>query len=123
MMVDKRKESKWDPTYEGVFAIVRRNRGGAYVLKDRLGELLKRAVPADQLKLVHRRGEDAAIRLPSYEIQEISDHRYGRNRRPEYFVVWKDKNLQPGWEPVENFDDINVIKKYWKRVRPTRRKE
>ena len=120
MMLDKTRESKWDPLYEGVFTVVRRNRGGAYVLKDRLGELLKRTVPADQLKLVKRQGNDTVIEASSHEIKEITNHRYNEKNKPEYYVVWKDKALTPGWEPVENFDDIDVIKQYWKRIRPTR---
>lgn len=43
MMIDKTRKSKWDPLYEGAFTVVRRNRGGAYVLKDKLGEILKRS--------------------------------------------------------------------------------
>ncbi len=39
----------------------------------------------------------------------------------EYFVVWKDDDIEIGWEPVEMFYDIHVIRKYWKSVRPTRR--
>ena len=121
MMRDARRESKWDPVYEGVFTVVRRNRGGAYVLKDKLGEIIKRTVPADHLKLIKRRGDEVRIDNPSYEIERVTKHRY-KGSRSEYFVIWKDKNLRPGWEPVENIDDINIIKQYWKKIRPTRSK-
>ena len=30
---------------------------------------------------------------------------------PEYFVVREDESLILDWEPVENFDDINIFKK------------
>ena len=122
MMLDKTKESKWDPTYEGTFTVVRRNRGGAYVLRDHLGELLKRTVPADQLKLVKRMADETVIEVSSHEIKEIKKHRYNEKKKPEYFVVWKDPSLIPSWEPVDNFDDIDVIRKYWNKVRPTRKK-
>ncbi len=56
MMLDVTRESKWKPKYEGTFVVVRKNRGGAYVLRDHLGEILKRAVPPDQLKTRQTQG-------------------------------------------------------------------
>ena len=123
MMIDKTKESKWDPLYEGPFTVIRQNRGGAYILKDKLGETLKRTVPADQLKLVKRHGDDAFIESPTFEVATITNHRYDDKKRFEYYVEWKDKNIEPSWEPVANFHDIDVIKQYWKKVRPTRKKK
>lgn len=120
MMLDKTRGSKWDPVYEGPFIIVRRNRGGAYVLRDKVGETLKRTVPSDQLKLIHRKGDDAVFDMPSLKIKNIASHRTGENKTTEYLVVWKDPHTEPSWEPVSNFDDINVIKKYWSEKRPTR---
>ncbi len=91
-MRDMTRESKWDPVYEGPFTVVRKNRGGAYVLKDKLGKL-KRTVPADHLKLVVRQGEKAAIEDPTYEIKEIADHRQNKNGKMSYYVIWKDPNV------------------------------
>jgi len=122
MMLDVTRESKWDPVYEGPFTVVRRNKGGAYILKDRLGEVLKRTVPPDQLKLVIRDGDVAAIEETSFKIDKITKHRTTKGGKFEYFVEWKDKSIESGWEPVSNFDDIHCIKKYWKTVRPTRSK-
>lgn len=114
MMRDATRASKWDPIYEGPFTIVRRNQGGAYVLKDKVGEILKRTVPADQLKLVTRAGENAVFAAPSLKIRKILSHRSDSINRHEYLVHWKDKHVSDSWEPVENFDDIAVIKEYWK---------
>ncbi len=122
MMADKTRSLKWSPAYEGPFLVVRRNRGGAYILRDKLGETLKRTVPADQLKLIKRENGDAVIETTSYEIAKITDHRTNKHKKFEYYVHWKDPNIEPGWEPVENFDDVEVIRKYWKSVRPTRAK-
>lgn len=122
MMIDVTRESKWDPVYEGPFTVVRKNKGGAYILKDRLGEVLKRTVPPDQLKLVVRNGNDPAVEETSYRVDKITKHRTTKAGKFEYYVEWKDKAVEPGWEPVSNFDDINCIKKYWKSVRPTRSK-
>jgi len=122
MMHDATKKSKWDPVYEGPFSIVRKNKGGAYVLRDRLGETLKRTVPPDQLKLIMRKNGDPAIEADSFKVDKITKHRTAKGGKFEYYVVWKDKSIEPGWEPVENFDDISCIKQYWNSIRPTRRK-
>lgn len=100
--------------------LVRKNLGGAYLLRDNLGEILQRAAPADQLKLVQREGDNAAFEAASYLIRDIYKHRTAKDGKYEYFVNWKDPGIEPGWEPVEHFDDIDVIPKYWKMVRPTR---
>ncbi len=91
------------------------------MLRDELGEILKRTVSADQLKLVQRENGGAAVKPKSYAIKQITKHHAMPNRKFEYFVVWKDDCIEHGWEPVEIFDDIDVIRKYWKSVRPTRR--
>ena len=117
MMVDKTKESKWDPAYEGPFTAVRKNRGGACILRDRLGETLKRAAPPDQLKMVKREQDEAVAQVPSFEIEKAANHRYDASKKLEHFVVWKNPSLIPGWEPVANFDDVNVTKQCWKTAR------
>eukprot|EP00171_Calliarthron_tuberculosum_P009331 IDg9331t1 len=95
IMVDKTRTSKWDPVYEGPFTLVRKNRGGAYVLRDLLGEL-KRKVPADQLKLVKRDGINPAVdEAKTQEVKTITNHRSERNRKMSYYVVWKDATVDP----------------------------
>jgi len=54
MMYDAIRKSKWDPVLEGPFTIVRKNKSGAYILRECLGETLKRTVPPDQLKAIRR---------------------------------------------------------------------
>ena len=119
MQRDITRESKWDPRYEGPFMVLRRNRGGAYVLRDSLGQL-KRAVPADQLKLVKRNGDNTVIEESVYEIKKIADHRTGKDGKIEYLVEWRSSGIEPSWEPVDNFIDVHVIKQYWKGRRPLR---
>lgn len=123
MMLDATRSSKWDPVYEGPFSIIRKNKGGAYILKDRLGETLKRAVPPDQLKLIFRNVSDTVIEETSYKIDKITDHRMTKKRKFEYYVTWKDKSIAAGWEPVENFDDVACIKHYWNSIRPMRNRK
>ncbi len=114
MMRDVTRESKWDPVYEGTFTVVRRNRGGAYLLRDKAQELLKRTVPADQLKLVTRHADQPSFENPSLKVHEILDDRVTDENGVEYLVKWKSKDVEDSWEPVENFDDIAVFKKYWR---------
>lgn len=122
MMVDKTRASKWDPICEGTFTVPRKNRGGAYMLRGKGGEVLKRSAPGDQLKMVKRSGDAAVIEAPSFKIKEITSHRHDDEKKLECYVAWKDASLLPGWEPVANFDDIDVIRQCWKKIRPTRGK-
>ena len=80
MMLDKAKEFKWDPTRGGPFIVVRKNRGRACILRDGLGETLKRAAPPDQLKLARREHGEAVLQRPSFEIKKVADHRYGASK-------------------------------------------
>ncbi len=68
-----------------------------------------------------RRGYESVVEDPTYEFKKITDHRQDRNAKLSYFVVWKNTDIEPSWESVENFYDVNVIKKYWKSVRPSHR--
>lgn len=120
MMLDSTRKSTWNPIFEGPFTIIRKNKGGAYILREKVDEVLTRYIPPDQLKLVMRSGDKTVIEPTSYKIDKITKHRTTRQGKFEYWVTWKDKSIGPGWEPVENFDDVNCIKKYWKTVRLTR---
>lgn len=121
MMTDETRQSKWDPIYEGPFTVVRTNRSGSYVLRDRIGETLKRTVTDDQLKLTGRKGDDPAITTDSLRVKDIMDDRSEKGK-VKYLVQWAEKSVEPSWEPVSNFDDITIIKNYWKKKRPTRRR-
>ncbi len=83
------------------------------MLKDRLGEILKRTV--------RRKGGKAVFETPTFDVSDITDHRYDAARNFQYYVVWKNKDIEPSWKPVANLYDINVIKTNWKRIRSTRR--
>ena len=52
MAVDQTRSTKWDPVYEGPYTVVKQNRGGAYQLKDATGELLKRKMTMEMLKVI-----------------------------------------------------------------------
>lgn len=71
MALDPIQGDKLTPRYEGPFTVVRRNTGGAYVLKDGTGEHLKRNYAPSQLKLVLDDLDDADV----YEVEKIEAHR------------------------------------------------
>lgn len=51
MIKDVLRKSKWTPYYDGPFEIIRRNQGGAYLLKDSLNNQLPFRVPINHMKL------------------------------------------------------------------------
>jgi hypothetical protein len=115
MIIDPTRENKFEPKYIGPYSIVRRSRGGAYVLKDAAGDLLDRHVPADQMKLIAKAKRRVDIDRPIYEVKEIINHR-GSPGSYEYLVHWKgyDNDEDRTWEPESSFFDHSVIQSYWK---------
>ena len=113
MIKDPSRENKFEPKYIGPYTIVRRSRGGAYVLKDATGDILDRHVTADQMKLIARRKRRIDKDQPIYEVQKILKHR-GSPGSFEYFVEWKDYNSsENSWEPASSFLDDSTIQNYW----------
>jgi hypothetical protein len=116
MIVDPERQNKFEPKYIGPYTIVRRSRGGAYVLKDSTGDLLDRKVPADRMKLISRSQRKLDIERPAYEVERIISHR-GTPDNYEYFVHWLNySDAERSWVAAEDFLDDNIIKEYWKKV-------
>ena len=115
MIKDPVRQNKFEPTYVGPYTIIRRSRGGAYVLKDATGDLLDRHVPADQMKLIARRRRRIDTDKPVHEVQSIVDHR-GSPGFYEYRVHWTgyDQPSDITWEPADSFLDHHVIESYWR---------
>ena len=117
MLKDPTRQNKFEPTYIGPYTVVRRSRGGAYVLKDATGDLLDRHVPADQLKLIARRKRRVDTDQPVYEVETILDHR-GAPGSYEYLVHWKGyQRADSTWEPAASFLDHKIIESYWRSKR------
>jgi hypothetical protein len=108
---DVTRTSKWDPHYEGPFTVIRRNKGGAYLLQDADGEKLERKFPVEQLKVLQR--TDNMSKEPVYKIKRLTDHR-DNSGKTEYLVEWDVPGLLPTWEPEGNILNPASIKKYWK---------
>jgi len=127
-LVDPNKTNKWQPKYLGPYTVVRRSQGGAYVLKDTRGDILDRHVPIDQLKVLSSKEKKAKQALidqdgdekqapteVSYEVEKIVDHKGDNPSNYEFLVKWKNYDSSENtWEPLENFEDREVINRYWK---------
>jgi transposase InsO family protein len=101
--------------YNGPFTVVKRNKGGAYTLQQRNGELLPKAYPPSALKPL----SDEVIKEKEdrWEVQAIVSHR-GTPGNYEYKARWKGFTPDDDtWEPAEMFDDVDTIKTYWSKRR------
>jgi hypothetical protein len=117
MITDPTRANKFEPKYIGPYIVVRRSRGGAYVLKDMTGDQLDRRVPPDQIKLLHRSARQKDTDEPTYEVESVVNHR-GDPGQYEYLVQWKNYNDEHNsWEPAVNFLDDKCIQDYWKSQR------
>ena len=113
MTTDLLRSSKLSPKYEGPFQVVEKTKGGSYRLLGKDGQLLKRAFPPEQLKLVAQ-DEDASS---SYVVEKITNHRK-RLGAYQYFVKWQGYSEEDStWEAASQFDDVEVIRRYWQAQR------
>jgi len=71
MTLDPILGDKLTSRYEGPYTVVRRNAGGAYILRDGTGALLERSYAPSQLKLVLDDTDESDI----YEVEKIITHR------------------------------------------------
>jgi len=118
MTIDPTRSTKLDPVYEGPFRVLRRNRGGTYLLQDHDNTLLSRPVPPEDLKLI---SQSALHDTTSYIVDRILQHRGPPNKR-EYLVKWKHFDDRYNlWIPHSNFDDIQCISDYWKQQKQNKK--
>ena len=117
MIIDKNRSNKFEPKFVGPYIIVRRSRGGSYILRDMSGDMLDRRVPADQLKILNRTKRKIDETLPIHDIDRIVRHR-GEPGRYEYLTKWKNYDESENtWEPAVNFLDDKVVQEYWKSLK------
>ena len=105
------RKSKVDPKFEGPFMVIRRNRGGAYILRDATGEIVEK-VPANHLRIISNKGHPTQ---ESFVVEKILAHNDMDPKNRKYLVKWR--NFDPSynsWEPVENFNTHGAIQEYWK---------
>jgi hypothetical protein len=114
MCLDELKSSSMQPSYTGPFAVIRRTKGGSYLLKGRDGTEYSRSV--HKLKLVH---QSPIIKGNSYEVESILND-YIDDQGHWYFVKWKGySDDHNSWIIESNFDDLAPIRAYHKRKSET----
>ena len=128
---DITRASKWEPVYEGPYTILKQHQGGTYSLLDAMGELLSRRVPISQIRITNPIVDKNTSKIntnvsggevlgnkkddkSSFVIEKIVDHRK-QDGVFDYLVKWKDYGIKDNtWVPVEDFDGLAMIHKYWK---------
>lgn len=140
-LLDPIKTNKWQPKYLGPYTIVRRAHNGGYVLKDSTGDLLDRHVPIDQLKVMSSKESKlkplvnipATVSVPaaadeqdskaeepavSYAVEQIISHTGNNPTNYKFLVKWVGyPHSENTWEPMSNFEDREIITKYFKRLK------
>lgn len=109
------KKGKLHPEYEGPFTVVRRTKGGSYVLKDEQNQLLPIDIPPSQLKLI---SHDAIAPVDEvYEVEAIVAHKKQNDGSYLYRVRWKGYSPEEDtWEPYHHFTHHDIISSYWERL-------
>jgi hypothetical protein len=110
MAKDVLRGSKFNAAYEGPFEVIRRNKGGAYLLKDATGSQLPFRFPPSHLKAAP--GISKAVEH-SYEVLRILQHR-GSGHLREYLVKWVNPDIPDSWLSSEFFDQVSIIESYFK---------
>ena len=105
------RKGKTDDSYEGPFTVVRRNTGGAYILRNGAGEEVPYRFPINHLKLAKQ-----MVVQRSYEVLRIKRHR-GEGPFLEYLVQWMDPAIMDSWLTPDLFDGTREIKAYHDRIK------
>jgi transposase InsO family protein len=114
MRQNKLRSAKVDPAWEGPYMVVRRSRGGAYVLRDTTRDELSQRVPASQLKLISYEGN---LSPDSFEVEKIVDHSGTADDR-KYLVRWKNFSPQhDSWVDARDVLTLGCVTEYWSRLR------
>jgi transposase InsO family protein len=106
-------KGKGSARYEGPFKVLRRTRGGSYELQDLDGLLMPRKYAPSQLKPINP-SDHEETEEPSYRVEKIlSDKQEGGIRF--YLVKWEGyEDSSNSWVAESDFDDIEIIRNYWK---------
>ncbi|CEP12320.1 hypothetical protein [Parasitella parasitica] len=104
------------PSYMGPYTIVRKTKGGSYVLSDETGLLMDRDYTPSELKAISQDNilnEDDGNHI--YEIEGILDHR-GTGSNIEYKIRWKGYSQEEdSWLRPEMITHEHIIQQYWRR--------
>jgi hypothetical protein len=116
LVLDEKKTSKHDQNWVGPYVIDSVNDTGSYLLRDDLGDTLRRA--RAQIKPFHEKPENQEQR--SYRVDYIIKHR-GQGKKAQYLVKWTGfGHSENSWVKTEDFDDMSLIRAYWDKKAPKR---
>lgn len=108
------RANKATPAWDGPYFVVRRNRGGSYLLRDATGCLLPGTHPISQLRLVSYENN---ISPDSFEVEKIISHRGSTGNR-EYLIRWKRfSEDDDSWVPAKGINSLECIVEYWDSLR------
>lgn len=100
------------PSYEGPYTIIRKTKGGSYVLQNETGILMDRDYAPKELKVVNKDNIDDD---ETYEIEGILEHR-GTGKNTEYKIRWKGYSQEHDtWVTPEMITHESTIQQYWRR--------
>jgi hypothetical protein len=108
------RPNKASPAWDGPYFVVRRNRGGSYLLKDATGCLLPGGTPIHQLRLISYENN---ISPDSFEVEKIVSHR-GPTGNREYLIRWKRfSEADDSWVSAQSINSLECIVEYWDSLR------
>jgi hypothetical protein len=108
MIKDVTRQSKWTEYYSGPFEVIRRNEGGAYLLKDGLGHQLPFRIPVNHIKLAPHAKQSVE---GHYVVKKILSHRL-IDDKTEYLVRWEKESIMDSWVLAEHFDGGSMVDDY-----------
>jgi hypothetical protein len=109
MVEDPHRSRKEEPKFVGPYTVMRKVRGGAYILMDTNGKFLERNVAPTHLKAIDM--DPSMFPTDHLEIAKIRDVR-GEQGSREYLVQWKDKNEGDKWVHISEFDDLDLVQRF-----------
>ena len=120
MVRDQVQSSKHDQPYVGPYRITSITRTGSYEMTDDVGTTIRR--PISHLKVIPQPSDADKARKDTYIIDHIVKHR-GTPGAYQYLVSWKGYSTdEDTWEDASNFNDHEIIDRYWKQLAPTRQR-
>ena len=116
MVLIPEKSSKLQPYYEGPYTVIRKNQGGAYILKNEEDKEIEKRFPPSALKLVDISPGEMDETEGVYIVQTILEHKKHKGNYL-YKVRWKGYDeSHDTWEPAAHFTDPKLITEYWQRI-------
>jgi transposase InsO family protein len=120
MALDECRPDKTSPRYLGPMTVLRRTKGGSYILKGQDGTEYRR--PPSTLKMVTREPAEP-LEDNHCVVEKILEHR-GTGHSTEYLVKWKNvHHSQNEWLTKDDFDGTTMIMNYHKLLRQTHKRK